>query len=104
MINQVKREIPDELLAHYGKEGFQGSCYRDGASYKKAAPRVRAVVDPKRSKMVSGIKEALEKCGIRDGMVLSFHHHFRDGDYIVNMVMEQVALVTRFVENLLKTE
>ena len=91
MINQVKREIPDELLAHYGKEGFQGSCYRDGASYKKAAPRVRAVVDPKRSKMVSGIKEALEKCGIRDGMVLSFHHHFRDGDYIVNMVMEQVA-------------
>ena len=91
MINQVNREIPDELLACYGKEGFKGSWSRDGDSYKKAAPKVRAVVDPKQSKMVASIREALERCGIRDGMVLSFHHHFRDGDYIVNMVMEQVA-------------
>ena len=91
MINQVNREIPDELLARYGKEGFKGSWSRDGDSYKKAAPKVRAVVDPKQSKMVASIREALERCGIRDGMVLSFHHHFRDGDYIVNMVMDQVA-------------
>lgn len=91
MINQVNREIPDELLACYGKEGFKGSWSRDGDSYKKAAPKVRAVVDPKQSKMVASIREALERCGIRDGMVLSFHHHFRDGDYIVNMVMDQVA-------------
>ncbi len=27
----------------------------------------------------------------RDGMTLSFHHHFRDGDYVINMVMEAVA-------------
>ena len=32
----------------------------------------------------------LVKCGIKDGMVLSFHHHFREGDYVVNMVMEEV--------------
>ena len=91
MINQVGREIPDELLAQYGKKGFEGSFARDNARYHKAAPTVRAVVDPKQNKMVSSIREALEKCGIKDGMVLSFHHHFRDGDYIVNMVMEQVA-------------
>lgn len=91
MINQVGREIPDELLKRYGKEGFQGSYYRDNATYKKAAPTVRGVVDPKQSKMVSSIREALEKCSIQDGMVLSFHHHFRDGDYIVNMVMAEVA-------------
>lgn len=91
MINRAGREIPDELLEKYGKEGYQGMNYRDSGSYKKAAPVVRATVDPKRSKMVSSIREALEKCGIRDGMTLSFHHHFRDGDYIVNMVMEEVA-------------
>ncbi|MFR5601774.1 MAG: citrate lyase subunit alpha [Lachnospiraceae bacterium] len=90
MVNQVGREIPDELLARYNKEGFQGSAYRDGASYKKAAPVVKSNMSPTRDKMVSSIREALEKCGIRDGMVLSFHHHFRDGDYIVNMVMEEV--------------
>lgn len=91
MKNAVGREIPEEILEYYGKEGYQGAYYREAASYKKAAPAVRGHVDPKHGKMVSSIREALEKCGIRDGMVLSFHHHFRDGDYVVNMVMEEVA-------------
>lgn len=96
MINQVGREIPDEILQAYHKEGFQGSCYRDGASYRKAAPKVRGMVDPGRSKLVGSIREALENCGIRDSMVLGFHHHFRDGDYIVNMVVaEAVAMGIR---------
>lgn len=91
MINKAGRNIPDEILNAYKKEGFQGSRYRDNQYYKKAAPTVRGVVDPAQSKMVSSIHEALEKCGLKDGMVLSFHHHFRDGDYIVNMVMAEVA-------------
>ena len=90
MINYAGREIPDEILQKYHKTGYQGMNFRENASYKKAAPTVRAGVDPARDKRVSSIREALEKCGIRDGMVLSFHHHFRDGDYIVNMVMEEV--------------
>ena len=90
MINAAGRKIPGDLLKQYGKTGYQGMNFRDGAFYKKAAPTVRAGVDPSRDKRVSSIREALEKCGIRDGMVLSFHHHFRDGDYIVNMVMEEV--------------
>lgn len=91
MMNQAGREIPDTVLEKYGKEGYQGAYYRDQVPYKKAAPVVKAVVDPKREKMVATVREALEKCGLKDGMVLSFHHHFRDGDYIVNMVMEEAA-------------
>lgn len=91
MINRAGREIPDDLLARYGKTGYQGMNFRDDASYRKAAPKVRSVTDPGRSKMVGSIREALEKCGIRSGMTLSFHHHFRDGDYVINMVMEEVA-------------
>lgn len=91
MMNKIGRDIPESILETYGKEVFQGSYARDHVSYHKAAPVVRGVVDPGRSKMVSSIREALEKCKIRDGMVLSFHHHFRDGDYIVNMVMAEVA-------------
>ena len=40
--------------------------------------------------MVENIHDALVKCGIKDGMTISFHHHFREGDYIVNMVMEEI--------------
>lgn len=91
MINKIGREIPDEILKQYHKEVFQGSNYRDNSRYHKAAPTIRGVVNPGQSKMVSSIREALEKCRLHDGMVLSFHHHFRDGDYIVNMVMAEVA-------------
>ena len=91
MINAVGREIPEEILKKTGKEPFKGAYAYDNHEYKKAAPTVRALCDPGRSKMVENIHEALVKCGIRDGMTLSFHHHFREGDYVVNMVMETMS-------------
>jgi len=42
-------------------------------------------------KLAKNIKEVLEKCKISDGMTISFHHHLRDGDYIINMVMKEVS-------------
>ncbi len=90
MRNAVGREIPEEILRETGKQAFAGTYALDGYEYKKAAPRVRALCDPKREKLVGSIREALEKCGLKDGMTLSFHHHFREGDYVVNMVMEEV--------------
>lgn len=90
MINKVGREIPEEILKATGKEIFQGAFHFDNKEYTKAAPTVRSICDPKRSKLVESIHEALVKCGARDGMTVSFHHHFRDGDYIVNMVMTEI--------------
>lgn len=90
MLNSVGREIPEEILKATKKDVFRGAYANDNKAYKKAAPTVRAMVDPKREKLVASIHEALEKCGLRDGMTLSFHHHFREGDYVVNLVMEEV--------------
>ena len=91
MKNAAGREIPDAILERYKKTGYAGAYARDQQTYQKAAPAVRGFVRPGQSKLTGSIREALERCGIRDGMVLSFHHHFRDGDYVVNMVMEEVA-------------
>ena len=90
MINSVGRDIPEEVLIATGKEVFQGAYALDNKEYTKAAPTVRTVIDPTRSKIVENIHEVLVKCGIKDGMTISFHHHFREGDYIVNMVMEEI--------------
>ena len=90
MINHVGREIPDQFLTE-GKEAFQGQFYRDGYTYRKASPTLRAEVAPGRDKVVASLTEAIQKCGLRDGMTVSFHHHLRDGDYVVNMVMEAIA-------------
>ena len=90
MINAVGREIPEEILKITGKEPFKGNHYFDGYEYKKDGPSTRCVINSEGSKLVDNIHEVLVKCRIQDGMTLGFHHHFRDGDYVVNMVMEEI--------------
>lgn len=43
------------------------------------------------SKLISSIKQAVEASGLKSGMTVSFHHHLRNGDYVLNMVMEAIA-------------
>ncbi len=43
------------------------------------------------NKMINSVKEAVVAAGVKDGMTLSFHHHLRNGDHVLNMVMEAVA-------------
>lgn len=90
MKNAVGREIPEEILEITGKEVFQGNYYKDGTEFQKRGPITKVVMNHDTSKMVSSIHEALVKCGAHDGMTLGFHHHFRNGDLIVNMVMHEV--------------
>ncbi len=87
MKNAVGRDIPDFLLEN-GKEVYQGKNYMDGKYLQKAAPKTRRYEKPQESKIVDSIADALRQCGARDGMTFSFHHHLREGDYVVNMVMK----------------
>ena len=41
-----------------------------------------------KTKLVKTLREAIQLCGLKDGMTVSFHHHLRNGDYVVNMVMQ----------------
>ena len=41
-------------------------------------------------KVVGTIREAIVQSGLKSGMTVSFHHHLRNGDYVLNMVMEQM--------------
>ena len=43
------------------------------------------------NKLVGSIREAIIQSGLKDGMTVSFHHHLRNGDFVLNMVMEQIA-------------
>ena len=42
-------------------------------------------------KVVNTLREAIEAVGLKDGMTVSFHHHLRSGDYVLNMVMDEIA-------------
>ena len=43
------------------------------------------------SKVVNSIREAVQLAGLKDGMTVSFHHPMRNGDFVLNMVMDTVA-------------
>lgn len=43
------------------------------------------------NKLVNSIREAIVLSGLKDGMTVSFHHHLRNGDYVLNMVLEEIA-------------
>ena len=43
------------------------------------------------SKLVHSVREAIRLSGLKDGMTVSFHHHLRNGDHVLNLVMEEIA-------------
>ncbi len=57
---------------------------------RKYGPRIASCADYPEdgNKLVDSLKEALIKAGLRDGMTISTHHHFRNGDLIANKVFD----------------
>ena len=44
-----------------------------------------------RNTKVVSLEEAIRRSGLQDGMTISFHHHFRGGDKVVNLVVAKLA-------------
>ncbi|PUW38882.1 citrate lyase subunit alpha, partial [Cronobacter sakazakii] len=42
-------------------------------------------------KLCASLEEAVRKSGLRDGMTISFHHAFREGDRVINQVVATLA-------------
>lgn len=43
------------------------------------------------NKLVSSITDAIKAAGLKSGMTVSFHHHLRSGDFVLNAVMAEIA-------------
>ncbi len=86
--NAAGRIVPTEIN---GKQAipFQGvgKYIPDG---RKFAPRISSCANypDDGNKLVPSLKEALIKSGLRDGMTISTHHHFRNGDLIANQIFD----------------
>lgn len=61
----------------------------DDAKHQKD-PTANAMRQDKSPKIAT-LEEAIRKSGLKDGMTISFHHHFRGGDKVVNMVVDKLA-------------
>ncbi len=45
----------------------------------------------RQNKVVESLEEAIRRTGLQSGMTISFHHHFRNGDHVVNQVLDTLA-------------
>jgi len=75
---------------------FQGvDGYRP--SGRKAAPSIASCLDHPEDgdKRAQSLRAALEQVGLADGMVVSTHHHLRNGDLVANMIFDLAAELGR---------
>ncbi|PAB57959.1 citrate lyase subunit alpha [Anaeromicrobium sediminis] len=61
--------------------------FKEQPKGRKASPLLKAV-SPHDNKVLASIGEAINRSGLKDGMTISFHHHFRNGDYILNNIVK----------------
>jgi len=68
-------------------------CVKDIFNAKNIVKNTRTLSEREElhNKIAGSLEEAVRLCGLKDGMTISFHHHFRNGDYIVNLVMGKLA-------------
>lgn len=89
MRNILGREVP-EYIEGYGRTKLFEGAFKNIGEIKKVSVNIQSVM-PGKSKILDSIKQALDNCNIKDGMTISFHHHLRNGDYVLNMVLEEIA-------------
>jgi citrate lyase subunit alpha/citrate CoA-transferase len=80
MINSVKRFIPDNLRPYQSSDDFK--------------TKKRTLIDKKQKQsktvFLNSIEEAFDLFDIKSNMCLSFHHHLRNGDFVIQKVCEVI--------------
>ena len=89
MKNAIGREIPDSILERYNYKAYAGPFATVPAG-RLAGAKI-AVSKPRSEKVLKTIDQAIDASGLQDGMTISFHHHFRNGDGVLNQVVEAIA-------------
>lgn len=88
--NAVGRELPDSI-GNRTLQPYAGEFAAQPRHTPFRTKKTESLVKPGDSKMLPDIAAAVKASGLKDGMTVSFHHHFRDGDYIILKVLETIA-------------
>ncbi len=80
-MNVLSRPIPDTISAQLPHIPLFGG----------AAGKTEQSATGHRSKLQSSLEDAIRQSGLQNGMTISFHHAFRDGDKTVNLVVDKLA-------------
>lgn len=83
MIRNTRQHLIEAEAAYLGKETYNHPHPAKNTTER----RMLQAESPK----LATLEEAIRRSGLRNGMTISFHHHFRGGDKVVNMVVDKLA-------------
>ena len=86
--NKLGRKLPEEIEG-IGKLDEYSGVWAKRPRGRKATTQLFAVKAGEK-KCISDLEEAIKRCELKDGMTVSFHHHLRNGDYVINLVMDKL--------------
>ncbi|BES64951.1 citrate lyase subunit alpha [Gottschalkiaceae bacterium SANA] len=89
MSNESGREIPKSIYG-YGKTTCYAGPFSTIPTGEKVSVR-NACSFPGQQKKLGSVKEAIQRVNLKDGMAISFHHHLRNGDEVMNLVLNEIA-------------
>jgi citrate lyase subunit alpha/citrate CoA-transferase len=86
--NAVGRMVPTEINGQKAVP-FKGLGKHKPTGNKYGPPIPSCIDFPEDgNKVLNSLREALEQCGVTDGMTISTHHHLRNGDLVSNMLFD----------------
>lgn len=89
-LNALGRDIP-AFIEGYGKVKPYRGAFALQPSGNVVGPRLRVTNADRTDKVLPDLKAAIAASGLKSGMTISFHHHLRNGDYVVNQVIDACA-------------
>ncbi|EKK21009.1 citrate lyase subunit alpha [Fructilactobacillus florum] len=84
MENKLGRTLPADVMEQLQLTPFQ-TTEIGNPEVQRTAPQVR--LSTGNDKVTNDLKKIIQE-NVHDGMTISFHHHFRNGDFVFNQVMK----------------
>lgn len=81
--------MPSTIAGYGAVRHYSGQTVRPATFVLPA--REISVAPPGGRKVLGHLDAAFDACGLKDGAVLSFHHHLRNGDAVLNLVLDVAA-------------
>jgi len=90
MKNSLGREIPESIKGYKDVVPFKGAFdYIPEGKYHTR--KIDCTYPSKQTKIMNSIEDAIREVELKDGMTVSFHHHLRNGDYVINTVISTIS-------------
>ena len=80
MKNVINREVPQGFTPFNGSNNYKNTNIT----------RIKEKQTSFGFKTLNSYEELFDALNIKDGMTLSFHHHLRNGDFVLNEVLKQI--------------